>query len=113
MSGLRNWWLRWRRRRFDTVIYYENQRDVPDPIPRRTITIVGTRERPKWAIFDCPCGRGHQITLSLTAAHKPSWQFEGDARAPSLRPSVDSYSPYSCHYWIRAGRVRWAPRARR
>lgn len=102
-----DWWRRWRNRRFKAVIYYENRRDLPARVARHTIAVVGTQERPKWAVFECPCGRGHQITLNLSPARLPYWQLEGDGRAPSLRPSVDSYSPYRCHYWIRRGRVRW------
>lgn len=102
----------WRRRRltpprFTTLTFYDCRSSVPGHVPRRTIAIVGTRERPKWAIFECPCGRRHQITLNLSELRKPFWRIEPHQRGPSLRPSVDAYAPFDCHYWIRAGRVHF------
>ena len=108
MSALREWLRRWPHRRFDTVVYYTSRNEVPTRLPRRAIAVVGTRERPKWAIFRCPCGRGHEIALNLSPTRNPFWQLAGDSHAPSLYPSVDSYSPHPCHYWIREGRVCWA-----
>lgn len=103
----------WRRRRltpprFTTLTFFDSRGAVPEPVPRRTIAVVGTLERPKWAIFQCPCGRGHQITLNLSELRKPSWRIEAHRRGPTLHPSIDAYAPFDCHYWIRAGRVRFA-----
>ena len=112
-DALTDWW---RRRhltpaRFKTMSFYEGRDAVPAEVPRQTIAVVGTLERPKWAIFECPCGRGHQITVNLSDSRHPSWKITATRRGPSLHPSVDAYEPYDCHYWIRGGTVRFVPKA--
>lgn len=108
-SRLADWW---RRRhltapRIKRLTFYERRSEVPADVARDSIAVVGTLERPKWAIFECPCGRGHQITLNLSASRRPSWRIEQTTTGPSLHPSVDAYEPHSCHYWIKQGRVEF------
>lgn len=90
------------------VSFVESPAAVPERLSSRAFVVVGTRERPKWAIFDCPCGRGHRLMLSLQRSHRPHWRLELGARGPSLWPSVDSVTDYRCHFWIRDGHVHWA-----
>jgi hypothetical protein len=113
-AGLVDWWRRRRLTppRFTQLAFYEGRDHVPAEIERRTIAVVGTLERPKWAIFECPCGRGHQITLNLSPSREPFWRIEETPRGPSLHPSVDAYAPFSCHYWVKQGRVRFVARRR-
>lgn len=82
---------------------------VPGKLPRNGIAMVGTRKRPKWVVFDCPCRRGHRIMLTLDPAHRPHWQITDFDRL-SLWPSVE-YVSHSrrCHYFIEKGRVSWVP----
>ncbi|MDP9226411.1 MAG: DUF6527 family protein [Actinomycetota bacterium] len=105
----------WRRRRltaprFKTLTFHDSRGAVPHQVPRQTIALVGTLERPKWAVFECPCGRGHQITLNLVKTRHPVWRISPGKRGSSVHPSVDAYKPYDCHYWIKDGRVRFTPR---
>jgi hypothetical protein len=101
----------WRRRRLTTpryrrVRFYESHADVPASLSRRTVAVVGSPDLPKWAVFECPCGRGHRIMLNLSPNRQPAWQLD-PADGVTIRPSIDETAT-SCHYWIRGGRVQWA-----
>lgn len=103
----------WRRRRLTRprvkrVVYFEGRSDVPEVLARDTLAVVGTRRRPKWAVLECPCGRGHQLVVSLSQQHRPYWRLDEDRRGPSLAPSIDSHRPYRCHFWLRDGQIMWA-----
>lgn len=56
----------------------------------------------------CCCGCGSEITTPLSPT---GWRLIFDGRTVSLEPSVGNWSyPCRAHYWIRRGRVEWAPR---
>lgn len=99
--------------RIDTVVYIESPMDVPEDIDRQTLVVVGNREFQKWAMLECPCGRGHRLAVSLQRSHRPSWRLSFDDGGPSLFPSIDSVADRRCHFWLRDGRVRWVRRFRR
>lgn len=103
----------WRRRRLgvpriDRIEYMTSPNDLPDQISRRVVYVVGNSAYQKWAMFMCPCGTGHLITLNLQVTRTPSWSFRRDDTGPSISPSVDSYGDRRCHFWLRGGRVTWA-----
>ena len=100
--------LRLTRPRIDNVIYVAGPTDVPDNIDRHTLVVVGSHEFQKWAMLECPCGRGHRLAVSLQRSHRPSWRLTVGAAGPSLFPSIDSRRKRRCHFWLRDGRVRWA-----
>jgi len=102
--------LRLTRPRIDTVVYVESPADVPDDIDRQTLIVVGNRDFQKWAMLECPCGRGHRLAVSLQPGHRPSWRLTFDERGPSLCPSIDSVARQRCHFLLRNGRVRWVRR---
>jgi hypothetical protein len=80
--------------------------DVPDPLPRRRIVLVGTP--PKWAVFACPCGTGHTIELNLAHPARSRWKL-ADRGRPTICPSIDVRRTLrACHFWVRHGRVTWA-----
>lgn len=81
---------------------------VAESLHPRVIVVVGPKERPKWVIFRCPCGRGHQIFLSLQSSHKPHWRLQRVGTDISLHPSIDSHLAYRCHFWLTDGRISWA-----
>ena len=102
--------LRLTRPRIDNVSYIASPTDAPDDIDRHTLIVVGNERFQKWALLECPCGRGHRLTVSLQRSHRPSWRLAIGARGPSLLPSIDSRGAWRCHFWLRDGRVRWARR---
>jgi len=110
MRWLIDWW---RRRQFsssarvDRVRFVASRGDVPDSMPRHQLVVVGDEQLPKWAIFECPCGRGHRLEVNLSPRVRPYWKIRLDPRGPSLKPSIDSVAPYRCHFWLRDGRVQW------
>lgn len=101
-------WLAWPFRRWRIVAQVSAADEVPERLPPRSIVLVGSREFPKWLIFDCPCRRGHRIMLSLARAHWPHWrllQFD----PATILPSIDFRGhDFRCHYFVRSGRVTWA-----
>jgi len=110
-SWLVDWWRRRRltRPRLKQVAYYASRSDVPVQVPRQTLTVVGTEASPKWAIFECPCGRGHQLVVNLSPVRTPHWRLTTGRRGPSLYPSIDYEDVHRCHFWLRGGSVEWAP----
>lgn len=111
---------RWRRivagrPRIDRTAFYSAHADLPETLPRHEVALVGgSPERPKWAVFECPCGTGHRIALALRSRRQPAWLMAlDDAGRPSLSPSIDSDHGRRCHFWLRNGRIEWAPDRRR
>jgi hypothetical protein len=106
MTNIR-WWdwlpfLRWR-----VVAVVDSADEVPKALPRTGAVLVGTRTRPKWVVFDCPCGRGHRIMLNTDKGRAPCWTTTVKG-ALTISPSVDYAAPAQrCHYFIRNGRVKW------
>jgi hypothetical protein len=101
----------WRRRalsrrpRFIQLQHVATRVEVPNPLPRRRIVVVGTPA--KWAVMPCPCGRGHVLNVNLGHARLPRWRIDGEYR-PSVHPSIDIKNPAGrCHFCIRRGRVTW------
>lgn len=107
MSTMKWWqWLSifpWR-----IVASVEAAPDVPDRLPRNGAVLVGTREKPKWLAFDCPCRSGHRISIPLDPNQNPHWTVT-DHEVLSVHPSVDFRAPERrCHYFIRRARILWA-----
>jgi len=106
-----DWWRRrgWTNSRYPKLTYVSSRSQVPELPSRRAVVVVGSPERPKWAVFTCPCGHGHSIAVNLSPTRRPSWRLKEDADGPTLHPSVDSLTDERrCHFWLREGRVRWA-----
>lgn len=80
--------------------------DLPAKLDDAVIYLIGPRTTPKWALFTCPCGRGHEISLDLTRRTFPRWRVV-DSPRPSIRPSVRLDDAPWCHFLIRDGRVWW------
>jgi hypothetical protein len=88
----------------------ESADEIPDRLPRNGVLLVGSSERLKWIVFDCPCRRGHRIMLNTDSARRPTWAItEGPAQLLTISPSVDYRGDRRhCHYHIRDGKVLWA-----
>jgi hypothetical protein len=103
----------WRRRRFTAPRYRRTvlaarRSEIPALPPRRQIALVGPESRPQWAMFVCPCGRGHLIALNLLPTRHPFWEVSHGERGLTLHPSVDAHWQGSrCHFWLRDGHVHW------
>ena len=102
------WWKWLPFQRWRIVGVATSADEVPDKLPRNGVALVGTAERPKWVIFDCPCRTGHRIMLNADASRRPSWALQQSARL-TIFPSIDFRGDkMRCHYFVRDGRIRWA-----
>ncbi|MGZ8236272.1 MAG: DUF6527 family protein [Methylobacter sp.] len=84
---------------------------LPPPnneIPDGKFIVVIPSKEPKWALFRCPCGCGHVITLSLASGRIPQWRvrLEGGIY-PTLYPSVRQLNGCYSHFLVRDGRIYW------
>ena len=90
-------------------ILIRSRDDLPERLDPRVVYVVQT-STPKWLILDCPCGTGHEIAVSLQAAHSPHWRLRRDHPRSrlSVSPSIDAASrDRRCHFWLVDGRVAW------
>lgn len=82
--------------------------EIPEQLPRNGAVFVGSANHPKWLAFDCPCGTGHRIMITLDTGHRPHWTITTRRRL-TVSPSVDYSVPaMRCHYVISRGRIQWA-----
>lgn len=81
--------------------------EVPSHLPPCGAVIVGSVQRPKWLAFDCPCGTGHRIMVTLDPAHRRHWRISR-AKKLTITPSIDYQTDVRrCHFYVIKGRIRW------
>jgi hypothetical protein len=79
-----------------------------DVIGDGEFVIVTPSKEPKWALFKCPCGCGHVITLSLVSSRTPHWRVRLEAGLyPTLYPSVQQLNGCHSHFWVKSGQIDW------
>ena len=77
-------------------------------IPDGKFIVVTPSVEPKWALFKCPCGCGHVITLSLASGRTPRWQVRlENGGYPTLYPSVRQLNGCYSHFLVRGGQILW------
>lgn len=85
-----------------------NKTPKNDEVGERDFIIVVFQNKPLWALFRCPCGCHHVISLSLQKIHNPSWRVHKNlSNRPTLFPSVWQIKGCQSHFWIKDGRVYW------
>ncbi len=102
------WWQRLPRRKWRLVLSVDEADEVPERLPHRSAVLVGPADMPKWIAFDCPCGQGHRVMLNLDRRRVPAWSMISE-RPLTLSPSVDDCAIGRCHFFIRKGKIKWAP----
>lgn len=79
-----------------------------DEITAESFYFVMIADKPKWALFKCPCRCGDVVTLSLQQVHRPHWRLTSTvAGRPTLYPSIWRDKGCFSHFWLRDGRVFW------
>src|SRR5207245_1627786 len=104
VGTLIDWWRRRRllQPRYVRMIRVANRSDLPREISRRAVVVIGSDDKPKWAMLHCPCGRGHVVELNLSAVRRPRWDLDVEHGRTSLSPSVNAvYDGHRCHFWLR------------
>lgn len=104
------WWqwlpLPWRKWRI--VLYVEAGDAVPTRLPVRGVVLVRPGKQLTWAIFDCPCRKGHRVMLNLHSSRDPHWKID-EFKPITLSPSIDDEAfGRRCHFFLTRGRVTWA-----
>jgi hypothetical protein len=84
-------------------------RPPSNPDVRKNIFyLVSSHGKSKWVLFQCPCGCGEIVTLSLQSTHWPHWSVRTSPNSrASLQPSVWRNVGCMSHFWIYDGRVYW------
>lgn len=95
-----------RRSRYSGVRTVERMSEVP----KKTGALIFLVERgghAQWAVFDCPCCRGHRLTVSLRESDHPHWTAKRHGARLSLYPSLWLKENCKSHFWIRENKVSW------
>jgi hypothetical protein len=96
--------------RIDRLVSVADRSELPELLDPRCVYVLGSA-KPKWALLDCPCGRGHTIELNLAHPARTRWKVTTNPSGqPCIHPSVDYQGQPRCHYWLRDGRVHWVPK---
>lgn len=72
------------------------------------IYVVEKGRRRAWAVFNCPCERGHRIVVNLSRGRRPRWDVSVRRGLASFWPSLWLKQDCESHFWIRNSRVYWA-----
>lgn len=80
---------------------------VPSDIAR-DIYIVEKGQRRAWAVFNCPCERGHRLVVNLSPNRWPCWGVSVRRGLASFWPSLWLKEQCKSHFWIRRNRIYWA-----
>jgi hypothetical protein len=95
--------------RITRVIAVAGRAELPEDLHPRRLYLLGATT-PKWALLDCPCGRGHTIELNLVNPERTRWTVTtNETGRPSVHPSIDYQGQPRCHYWLKDGRIQWVP----
>lgn len=95
--------------RINQVVVLADRSGLPEHLDTQCLYVLG-EATPKWALLDCPCGRGHTIELNLANPARTRWRVKtNNTGQPSVHPSIDYRGNPRCHYWLRDGRVHWVP----
>ena len=85
--------------------------DLPEPIEKNTIYIIGGREYPFYAAVTCPKRKCEKVIhLEISSDFERRWQFKEHKNGTlTFNPSIHvTKYPCRCHYWIRKGHVTWS-----
>lgn len=93
--------------RFESLIVMDKT-PPNDLVEEGKFIVVIYKEKHHWALFRCPCGCGHVISLSLQKIHRPNWSAKKSKNGrPTLYPSVWQNQGCLSHFWIEDGVVFW------
>ncbi len=107
------WWQWLPIHRWRIVATVPSADEIPDRLPKRAAVVVATDNFSKWIVFDCPCRSGHRVMLNTDPMRRPAWSLATSQAGLSISPSIDfTEGTRRCHFFMRAGRIAWAPDTR-
>ena len=82
--------------------------DQPDIIEAGALYLLGKKQKPWAAVFQCPSGCGARIMLNLLPELYPHWRVtrHWDSTC-TLWPSVNRLVGCRSHFWLEKGLIRW------
>lgn len=83
--------------------------EVPDPLERGVVYVLGETGH-EWAVvFICPCGCNQKISLNLLYRNdRDTWTVHSDSRGRvTLEPSVWRQVGCQSHFFMRSGKIKW------
>jgi len=94
--------------RYSTVRFIDALPDVPAQIGN-DIYIIGSPHAAKWVVFNCPCSKGHRLTVNLMKSNHPRWILRLSGKKASLSPSiVVTDHPCKSHFWLKSNEAYMA-----
>ncbi len=108
VEDVRSFWRKLRRRkRFKGVVRLDSGADSTPEFRSQKLVLVGSKEKPKWLRFACPCRCGEVLALNLMSSHTPRWLVDVHPDdTVTVNPSVDA-TKCGSHFWIRKSRIDW------
>jgi hypothetical protein len=87
------------------VVIAEGQ---PEIIEVGSLYLLGKKQKPWAAVFQCPSGCGARIMLNLLPELHPHWRVtrHWDSTC-TLWPSVNRFVGCRSHFWLEKGLIRW------
>lgn len=107
-AQLIDWWRRkrWTAPKIDRIVKLAEDQVVPADLDRHTIHLIEIGGEARWAIFECPCGRGHPIAVNLADGPHPHSSL--DVREVTINTQVETnHSERRCRFRVTNGRVTW------
>jgi hypothetical protein len=95
-----------RRRHYSGVRVVERISEIPNDT-KDFVYLVRRSGVHQWAVLDCPCRTGHQITVNLRKQDHPHWIATNVGHSVSLHPSLWFHDGCKSHFWIENNRVTW------
>ena len=85
---------------------------VPGSLINKEVVLVGKPGNETWAVFDCPCRKGHRLMLNLDGSRHPLWRITS-YHPLSIWPSIyETTLGQDCHFVVKNGRIIWVPPSR-
>jgi Family of unknown function (DUF6527) len=98
---------RWfKRKRYTGIRVLERVSEVPEDTDS-LIFIVRRNGNPLWAVLDCPCRRGHRLSVNLRVNDNPHWTIREEGPFVTIHPSLWYKDECRSHFWITKNEVKW------
>ncbi len=92
--------------KYSGVIFLDRFGDLPGTL-KNSVYIIGTLERPKWAIFNCPNNCGYRIEVNLMKSKEPYWTVKIRRNKVSIYPSI-VVTGCGAHFYLVNNQVEWS-----